>query len=473
MNRKDNPTSWLKSTASVASLAACLLLPQQAAAEVTVAKGDTWEAYVSGRVGVFASYAFGDGYPVPKTAGSKLQPGGGVDTNDPTLDTIFEYDAMGMKLPKQGKLRKLRVRSGHYPNILSLGSRKTFGPELKLTAQVSFWGTIEPNYAGALRPPNRNRANGERENGVEADFREGWMRAEGSWGQLDGGRFLSVFGRGMTELDVLYGHGYGVGFPIVSRSQTAPATGDLRYQGPTGGMTGFGVLGATYSGGIAYTTPSLAGLKGTFALFDPNTYSTAGWSRTNSPRPEAELAYDLRSDSVNVHVFAAGGFQIMPHPVENSSVWGVSGGGRVEFGPVRVGGAGFTGKAPGVVYAFDDNASLSSLSSMRTVGTQMESSYELRNTRGFVGMAQVVLGPVDISAGAGQTVVLQVDADKTAAAVAATSTLKSQTGIFGAVVYHINTSLHLGLDFMTGTYAWYNGESQTLNLVNGGVTVTF
>ncbi|HKY38735.1 MAG TPA: hypothetical protein VJN18_22485 [Polyangiaceae bacterium] len=480
MNRKNNPISWLKSAAGVASAAACLLLPQEACAEVTIAKGETWDAYVAGRVGVFASYAFGDGYPVPQLMGSKLQPGGGVDTNDPTLDTIYEYDAMGMKLPKQGKLRKLRVRSGYFPNILSLGARKAFGPELKLTAQVSVSGAIEPVYAGASGPPNPNRANGGRDNGVEAAFNEAFLRAEGSWGELTGGRFLSVFGRGMTELDVLYGHGYGVGFPILSRSQAVPTTGDLRYQGPTGGMSGFGVLSATYAAGVTYATPSLAGLKVTLGVFDPVAYPSAGWTRTSAPRPEAEIAYDLKSDVVTLHLFGAGGFQVLPNPVEDGSTWGVSGGGRFELGPVRIGGAGFMGKAPGIVYAFDDNESLSSGTSMRstpitnpdgTPGMLVERSYELRTTRGFVGMVQVVLGPIDVGGGAGQTVVLQADVDKMNAATV--STLKSQTGIFAAAVYHANESVHLGVDFITGTYNWYNGESQRLNMLNGGVTVTF
>jgi hypothetical protein len=461
-------------------LSASLLTAGNAAAEVTIAKGETWDAYVSGRVGAFASYAFGEGRPVPKIAGSTIQPGGGVDNDDPTLDTIYEYDDMGLPLPKQGKFNKLRVRSGYYPNILTLGAHKTFGPELKVTAQVSIWGTIEPEFAKGSLPPNRNRPNGGRENGVYGDFREGYLRLEGRWGEVNGGRFLSVFGRGLTEIDVLYGHGYGVGFPMVSRSQIQPVTGDLRYQGPTGGMTGFGILGATYSAGATYTTPSVSGLKLTLGIFDPVTYNAAGWTRTSAPRPEAEVAYDLSKNGVTVHVFGAAGFQTLLTPQDSSSAWGVSGGGRVELGPVRVGVGGFMGKAPGINYAFDDNPALSSGTAMRTMTTTdatgmttttMVKSYELRNTRGFVGMVQVALGPVDVSAGAGQTVVLQVDADKANAAMV--STLKTQTGIFGAVVYHYNESFHFDLDFITGAYRWYNGETERLNMLNAGATVTF
>jgi len=376
----------LKSSVALTALAAATLASSQASAEVVIAKGATWDAYISGRVGAFASYAFGEGRPVPKLAGSTIEPGGGVDNDDPTNDTIYEYDAAGMPLPKQGKLRKLRVRSGYYPNIFTLGARKTFGPDLKLTAQVALWGTIEPDFAKGSLPPNPNRANGGRENGVQADFREGFMRIEGRWGELNGGRFMSLYGRGLTEIDALYGHGYGVGFPMLRRSFAVPVTGDLRYQGPTGGMTGFGVLGATYAAGVTYDTPSFSGLKLSLGIFDPATYISAGYSRTGPPRAEAELSYNLRREGLLVHLFGSGGFQTLPVHSTSESIWGASGGGRVEFGPVRVGVGGFLGKAPGINYAFDDNPALASSTSTRVVpdgagGMITEMSHTLQHAR--------------------------------------------------------------------------------------------
>jgi len=476
VNRNPKTRRWLKSSVALTALTAGLLASNHASAEVVIAKGETWDAYISGRVGAFASYAFGEGRPLPKLAGSTIEPGGGVDNDDPTNDTIYEYDAAGMPLPKQGKLRKLRVRSGYYPNILTLGAHKTFGPNLKLTAQVSLWGTIEPDFAKGSLPPNPQRANGGRENSVQADFREGFMRAEGTWGEVNGGRFMGLFGRGLTEIDALYGHGYGVGFPMLRRSYSVPVTGDLRYQGPTGGMTGFGVLGATYAAGVTYDTPSVSGVKLSLGIFDPATYIGAGYGRTSTPRGEAELSYKLQRDGLLVRLFGSGGFQSLPVRSSSESIWGASAGGRFEFGPVHVGLGGFLGRAPGINYAFDDNPALASSTSTRVVpdgagGMIMEMSHDLRNTRGFVGMVQVVLGPVDINAGAGQTVVLQADSDK--ANAAKVSTLKSQTAVTAAVVYHMNESFHLDLDFINGAYKWYNGESESLNMLNGGVTVTF
>jgi hypothetical protein len=489
VNRNYNPARWLRAKVGLAILGSCLLASHEADAEVTVAKGETWDAYVAGRVGAFASYAFGQGRPIPKVANSTIEPGAGVDNDDPTHDTIYDqHDETGLQPAKdatgnplaQGKLNKLRVRSGFYPNILTIGAHKTFGPQLELTAQVSIWGTIESVYAKDLMPPNRNRANGGRENSVEADFHEGFLRLEGNWGEVNGGRFLSLYGRGLTEIDALYGHGYGVGFPMVSHSYIAPITGDLTYQGPTGGMTGFGVLSATHAAGITYTTPNLSGLKVSAGIFDPATYIMAHWGRTTVPRVEGEITYDLRREGLLVHVFGSGGFQPLRTSSDSSSTWGAMGGGRLEVGPVHIGVGGFLGKASGINYAFDDNPALSSSTSMRGVSmtdamgvttTSMVKSYELRNTRGFVGMVQIALGKLDIGGGYGQTVVLQVDADRANAGTV--STLKTQTGITAAVVYHMNESLHLDLDFMNGAYKWYNGESEKLNMLNGGVTVTF
>ncbi len=97
--------------------------------------------------------------------------------------------------------------------------------------------------------------------------------------------------------------------------------------------------------------------------------------------------------------------------------------------------------------------------------------YEIRDTRGFFGMVQVAVGSFDIGGGAGQTTILLVEADKLQLNMI--SPVKSQLGFFGAVVYHVNDSLHLDLDAMQGGYKWYNGEHQKLNVISGGATLTF
>lgn len=481
MNRKSSTRRWRRSAGSLTSAAACLLATAPAAAEITVAKGETWEAYVAGRIGAFASYTFGDAYPVPKVAGSMLQPGGGLDGATPPRDVIYEKDAAGMPdMAKQGKVNKVRVRSGYYPNIMTLGARKTVTDNFKLRFQLSMWGTIEPDDTKGNKPPEFQPANGTRDNSIKADFREGFMDVYGGWGKLTGGRFLGTFARGLTEIDVMYAHGYGVGFPIISRGFGQPALGDLTLPGPTGGMSGFGMIGATYAGGAEYTTPSLAGLRLAVGLYDGASFLSAGWNASRTPRPEVEVTYDLDTGGFRLHVFGSGGFQkvYQASGVDSSSVWGAAYGARVEVGPVRLGGGGFIGKGVGINQAFDDNASISSTASMKNVpdgmgGMRMAQTYEFRTQRGFMGLVQLVLGPCDIGGGFGQTANLLLDVDKTPAAIAANSVVTSQTGITAQAVYHFAESFHFDVDYFNGTYKWSNGEKQQVSALNGGVTMTF
>jgi hypothetical protein len=117
---------------------------------------------------------------------------------------------------------------------------------------------------------------------VFPDVREGYLRLEGPWGALVVGRALTLFSRGATEIDFLYGHGYGVGNPA-----------GFDNHGPAGGHVGFGVLASGFGAGVAYATPSLGGLQLTVGYYDPNTLAGLSWERTKWGRPEAELTYDV------------------------------------------------------------------------------------------------------------------------------------------------------------------------------------
>src|SRR5438445_752311 len=82
------------------------------------------------------------------------------------------------------------------------------------------------------------------------DARQGYAKVEGPWGALTVGRMRTLFSRGATDIDVMYAHRWGVGWP-----------GKLDNNGPSTGMLGFGVLGSGFSSGVIYGTPKQHGLQ--------------------------------------------------------------------------------------------------------------------------------------------------------------------------------------------------------------------
>jgi len=456
-------TGWTQKVGCLAVLSSCLLLSSVASAEVTILKEDTWEVYVAGRVNAFFTYGFGDAYPVALAPMGKIIPGGGVENEANGRDLIPRLDASGMPdLTQQGKLSSMRIRSGYIPNVLSFGFRKRLGQETTLKGQISIWGQIESGGpSDALGGKGRFPRAGGRGDGIRANLQEGYMQVDSYWGSVTAGRFLSLYSRGITEVEFLYGHGYGVGFPGVDVSDYV--AGSVSQPGPITGMIGFGMLGATYSGGVVYATPDLSGLKLAAGLFEPVELQGAGWGTTRTPRPEGELTYDFTSGSFKMHLFGNGGFQKLYLSGTNltTSMWGTGYGGRIEIGPVHIGGGGHYGKGVGVTYAFDGSATSSSAVSMP--------ANELRTFSGISVLGQYVAGPFDLNLGFGQTQVKQVEADKTVT----DSVLKTQTAISAGVVYHMSESFHFDVDFINTSFAWYGGEKQKVNFINTGVVLTF
>ncbi len=93
-----------------------------------------------------------------------------------------------------------------------------------------------------------------------ADVRQGYVKLEGLWGSLLVGRSRGVFVRGNTDNDLLYAHGYGVGYP---------GAAGVDSNGPTQGQVGFGVLGSWFRSGIVYGTPVIGGFQLNIGIFDP------------------------------------------------------------------------------------------------------------------------------------------------------------------------------------------------------------
>ncbi|HMC61813.1 MAG TPA: hypothetical protein VKJ01_21650, partial [Candidatus Solibacter sp.] len=179
-----NHQYWVLAALGVASL---LTHTGRAQAEVTLVKpADGWEVYTSGRIGAFVEVLDGDALPTPTdhTIGD-----GGYDiTPDRT------YDPATAAPVGQGHVTASRVRSGFLGNILTLGVRRQLNEDTTLSGQISLWGVAETADRRAYAQDI-------------TDEREGYIKIEsGRAGSLLVGRALSLYSRGATEIDFLYGH---------------------------------------------------------------------------------------------------------------------------------------------------------------------------------------------------------------------------------------------------------------------------
>lgn len=459
---KSNKSTLGRTSVICLLLGAGALWPAPARAEVTIATKEGWDIFSSGRINGFVSYAQGDGYPLSsKDANGQLVAlrGGGLKTSDASVEQ--QADASG-KPVDQGKIQSMRVRSGFLGNVLGIGARRTLSNDgTTLTGYMAIWAFIESEGRRKYRP-------------VPADVREGYLKLAGPWGSLLVGRSLTLFSRGATEIDFMYGHGFGLGYP-----------GSVDVNGPAAGHIGFGVLANGFAAGVVYATPTVGGLQLTVGAFDPSIL-VGSWERTKWLRPETELTYEASLGEVaKLHLFANGGWQklYVGNSTRNTTAYGAGYGARFEVGPVRLGVAGHWGKGLGLSYALESNDA--------TVAST-EQDYVLRTTDGYYGQLQLALGKFDISAGAGMTRVKLLDSDKSdtrdddgnpATSVAnddanpavsdqlAWSVAKYQLGVSSGIVYHFTKGLHFDVDYFRAQFAWYLGERQTVHFANAGATM--
>lgn len=447
----------LKATAVLSvTIAIVLCLGRMAAAEVAFTKVDGWELYTSGRVGVFLGTSFGDANPVPPPGVSEsIVTGGGL---------LIEQDTMTTPPNVQGKFLNMRLRSGFVPNVFAIGLRRQITEYTTLTAHMSLWATIDSEGQRKTQP-------------LFAWVQEWYVKLEGPWGSVLGGRALDLFSRGATQNDYMYLHGYGLGFPgNVEAVPNVSATG----------LIGFGVMAAFYSPGIAYATPSRFPLQNTIGIYDPTTLP-GGWEGTRYPRLEDELTFDMAMRGVRVHLFANGEYQLVYRGNDNqhATSYGVGYGGRAEFGNLHLGVAGHYGKGLGLFFALEpDDVSVNA------------TSFNLRTFDGYSAVAQYVLGQFDINAGWGISRVFLLNednynpSDPSHGTPSNVSVLKYQMAFAGALVFHANRYLHFDIDYLRAQARWfgapillpnpvtgglngYQPEQQNVNFVNAGMTVTW
>jgi hypothetical protein len=207
----------------------------------------------------------------------------------------------------------------------------------------------------------------------------------------------------------------------------------------------------------------------TAGYYDPARFVGLFWDRTELGRPEAEATYDHALGNLGlIHLFANGAYQKVyaTGSARSDSVWGVGWGGRLEVSFLRLGIAGHYGQGLGFDYAFDGSNAVVEL-----VNTQA-----LRKFDGYYAQLMAVLGRIDVSLGAGVTRVHEVPADVVPdpnTGMVSTSVLKQRVGIGAGVVYHLSDSLHYDIDYFRADAEWWLGETQVVNTINTGLTLTW
>jgi len=415
-------------------------------AEASLVKSaDGWEVYSSGRIGAFAELLQGQGIPKSyadingmPTQVHPVTVGGISVVSDPTTGPDGQQ--------ANGPILSSRVRSGFLGNVLAFGLRRQVSASTTVSVHMALWSTIETD---SRRTFLKNIP----------DIREGYLKVDGPAGTLVAGRTLSLFSRGATEIDFLYGHGYAVGNPA-----------GFDDYGPSAGHIGYGVLANVFVAGISYATPKLGGLQLTVGLYDPAALVGLTWTRSKLARPEGELTYDLKMGAAaKLHLFVNGAFQKVYKAdlPDSNQVYGVGAGGRVEVGIVHLGVAGHYGQGLGRFYFLSGD------------DTVLAADGSLRKFDGIYAQSQFILGSFDLNFGWGMTRVYQSPADVDPARYDSTtmmptaSLLKYQMGASAVLVHHFSDNLHGAIDYFRSDTKWWLGESQVVNAFNAGMTLTW
>ncbi|MBV9945548.1 MAG: hypothetical protein JOZ69_01715 [Myxococcales bacterium] len=421
------------------------------AAENVFFRRGPWEAFTDGQFGAFVSYVHGDGLARPTYAVRK--DGSSIVVHD-VSGGGWSYASERQILPgqpgpnptlvDQGTVDLWRVRSGSLGNLLGLGVRGRINATMRVSGYVQFVTFVESDNQQITRASF-------------ADVRTGYAKIEGPWGSVLAGRTRTLFSKGATDIDVLYAHRWGVGFP--------------------------NVIDANGAGGV-YATPDVAGFQLSVGVFDPFQPPTGAWFRTKYLRPEFELTFERGiGSSGKIALFVNGGIEDVykdgycapPSPANplpcSATLFGFGSGGRFEIGPVHLGVAALTASGLEPNYP------------LQITDASVDPQGNLRTLAAYIAQGQAALGRLDVFAGGSVTRVFLTPADRQTvidprdpsggAHVVPHSVIKYQVGVNGGVVYHLAPSLHLDVDYFRAEADWYLGERQVIHVLNGGMTVSW
>jgi hypothetical protein len=426
------------------SIAACLLRARTASAEITLIDADGWTVTTDGRINAFVSQGIGDDFPAPNPNPFTVTDAMGMTKPGPTheVNSANGFASLFYQNGRVDSYNATRFRNGFVGGILAFGVKRKVSESTSAKGYIALWGMTQT--------VSRDRTN---DFASSADFapakgfdvREGWVALDGPWGTFTAGRMLALFGRISTEIDFNYGHNYGLGFPCGDKGDS-PACGHI----------GTGVMFPGFGAGFLYSTPSFGGLQFHAALFDP-VRILGGWNRASIARPEGAISFQKQlSPTVMLKLQGEALYQVLAFEGQDTTdgVWGVSAGGRLEVGPLRLGASVFRGKGLGQYYAVQNSA---------VSFSQFSSNHDIRYFTGLYGQTALVLGPMQVSAGVGRVSIDQLYVDQFDYGL---SNAKDQWGVSAAFYYNVTDNFVLGLDYFRFQADWYGAPYYTAELAN-------
>jgi hypothetical protein len=415
--KKMRLSSLVAGLVGLAALVAVATSPANAAFVVGGENG--WQMSFDGMINAFMVYSVTDKAPTGTDGNGALTIG-----QDPKERQLFRVRtgllpsifAFNVKSPTINGV-DYGARIGLYPQINNATTRTGFGPDTLASLDM----------------------------GSRIDIREVFFTADGCFGQVLGGRALSLYqGKNiLTDMTLI-----GVGVPA------AQAIGG----GTTLGHIGYGYVYPTFNAQFRYTTPDIKGLKVAVSINDPSRITHAlkdaaadnNADKVNQPRFETEISYAKKLSFGDLSSWVSALYQKAQVPRTHHNVASIGGAGGVQLGigPVGLMVSGYGGQALGSTFLQDADA-LDQFAKERTQ---------------YGGLAQVTyqLGAAKLGVNYGQNYSARTDAEQ-AGLTTEGSVLKSQQAMTAGVYYSVNKYLTLVGEYTWARNSWYNSQKQDVN----------
>jgi len=399
----------------LAVLAAVMFFASNASAAVVIGGSDGWSFSTDGQVNIFGLYQTGDDIP--------------TNVNNPFLGATNDEG--------------FRLKSGFLPACFAFNVKAPTMAGLDMGARIGFYP--EPANANV-----KNSFDG------QIDLREIFFTVDGNFGQILGGKALSLFlGQNLLTEQTLLGAGR--------------MAGNLNANvGPTLGRIGYGYVYPQFNAQVRYTTPDLNGFKVAVGIYDPSVITsgvlggnaTAGdyiAGETKLPRIESEISYaGTFGDGNTVKLYFNNLWQEAKNKTakEDVTAWGIGGGAVVGMGAFELTASGFTGEALGRSIMLDTEA--------------LDATGEERETWGYIVQGTYSFGQNKIGVSYGGNEFEETSYEKGIRTGGGNAEIESQYMLTAMFTHDVNANLKLIAEVSHIELEWFNGEDWKVEQFNLG-----